>query len=643
MINFTPKISNQTYQGKTSMKFIITSSLIFLISLSLNFASDLKMPKEIKKTYTTQTRSYDGKPGSNYWQNYSAYNIKAEIEPKTRLLTGTEKIIYFNNSPDTLKNIVLKLYQDMYKKGAARNTELNPETVTDGVKLSKLTVDGNNLSLNVNDKLITYQGSNLIIKLSSPLPPKSNKEINVDWNFIIPKGTDIRIGSYGESTFFVGYWYPKVAVYDDIRGWDMISYNAEHEFYFDYSDINVEIKVPKGFGIWATGMLQNPKEVFNDVYLKRYNESLTSDNLINIVTKQDSGKEIYKHQNGFTTFKYSVNNISDFAFGMSDFYLWDGTSIELEPGKRVACFSAYNPASDFFTQVATMSKRSIQFFSKEMPGVIYPYPQITVFNGDGGMEFPMIVNDGQFSNTINDVYVTTHEIAHMYFPFYVGTNETRYGWMDEGMAYFLPWNLQIELSEYDHRTRAAVGFSKWSGNEMDIPMILPSVLSRDPHLSMLSYYKPALAYEMLKSALGEELFAKGLKEFIVRWNGKHPTPWDFFYTFEDVAKKDLSWFWNPWFFESHIPDLAIKDLKTENGKTKILIENVGNLPLPIDLTLMLEDGTQTKIYASTSIWDNRDKEVWLDVDVKSEVKSVEMLNKNIPDADMSNNKLEIKD
>jgi hypothetical protein len=643
MINFTPKISNQTYQGKTSMKFIITSSLIFLISLSLNFASDLKMPKEIKKTYTNQTRSYDGKPGSNYWQNYSEYNIKSEIDPKTRLLTGTEKIIYFNNSPDTLKNIVLKLYQDMYKKGAARNTELNPETVTDGVKISKVTVDGNNLSLNVDDKLITYQGTNLIIKLSSPLPPKSNKEINVDWDFIIPKGTDIRIGSYGESTFFVGYWYPKVAVYDDIRGWDMISYNAEHEFYFDYSDINVEIKVPKGFGVWATGMLQNPHEVLNDVYLKRYNESLTSDNLINIVTKQDSGKEIYKHQNGFTTFKYAAKNISDFAFGMSDFYLWDGTSIEIEPGKRVACFSAYNPASDFFTQAATMAKRSIEFFSKEMPGVIYPYPQITVFNGDGGMEFPMIVNDGQFSNTINDVYVTTHEIAHMYFPFYVGTNETRYGWMDEGMAYFLPWDLQIELSQFDHRTRAAVGFSKWSGNEMDIPMILPSVLSRDPHLSMMSYYKPALAYEMLKSALGEELFAKGLKEFIARWNGKHPTPWDFFYTFEDVAKKDLSWFWNPWFFESHIPDLAIKDLKTENGKTKILIENVGNLPLPIDLTLILEDGSQTKLLASTSIWENGNKEVWLDVDVNSEVKSVEMLNKNIPDADMSNNKLEVKD
>jgi len=212
------------------MKLYITPALIFLLAFSVSFGSDLNKPKEIKKAYTNQTRSYDGKPGINYWQNFSEYNIKAEIEPKTRLLSGSEKIVYFNNSPDTLKTIVLKLYQDMYKKGAARNTELNPETVTEGVKISKLIVDGNKLSLNVDDKLISYQGTNLIIKLTSSLPPKSKTTIDVDWSFIISKGTDIRIGTYGESTFFVGYWYPKVAVYDDIRGWDMISYNAEHEF-----------------------------------------------------------------------------------------------------------------------------------------------------------------------------------------------------------------------------------------------------------------------------------------------------------------------------------------------------------------------------------------------------------------------------
>lgn len=154
----------------------------------------------------------------------------------------------------------------------------------------------------------------------------------------------------------------------------------------------------------------------------------------------------------------------------------------------------------------------------------------------------------------------------------------------------------------------------------------------------MSYYKPALAYEMLKSALGKELYAKGLKEFIARWNGKHPTPWDFFYTFEDVAKKDLSWFWNPWFFESHVPDLAIKDLKIGNGKAKVLVENIGKLPVPVELTVTLEDGTQTKHTSSTSIWEKGDKEVWIETDITSKVKSVELMNKNIPDADATNNK-----
>lgn len=624
------------------MKFLVTSILLAALFLQIASASDLKMPKEIKKAYNNQTRSGNGLPGINYWQNFSDYYIKAEIEPATRTLTGTENIIYFNNSPDTLKNIVIKLYQDMYKKGAARNTELSPETLTDGVKINRLTVDNKPISLDVNDKIISYSGTNLIIKLNSPLPPKSHIAMNIDWKFIIPKGTNIRIGAYGESTFFVGYWYPMVAVYDDIRGWDMISYDAEHEFYFDYSDVNVEIKVPEGYGVWATGMLRNPDEVLNDIYLKRYNEALVSDSLINIVTKSDTGKKIYKSLNGYTTFNYSAKNVTEFAFGMSDFYLWDGTSIELGPGKRVACFSAYNPASDFFMQAASIAKRSIEFFSREMPGIIYPYPQITVFNGDEGMEFPMIVNDGQFSDKITDVYVTTHEIAHMYFPFYVGINETRYAWMDEGMAYFLPWNLQSELSGYDHRTRAAVGFSKWAGNEMDIPMILPSVLSRDPHLSMMSYYKPALAFEMLESALGNELFSKCLKEFIIRWNGKHPTPWDMFYTFEDVSKQDLSWFWNPWFFESHIPDLAIKDVKNENNKVSVLVENVGNLPVPVDITLTFEDGTKTKVTRPTSVWKNGNKEILFEEGTKSNVKSVEFLNKNIPDADASNNRLDVK-
>jgi hypothetical protein len=599
------------------------------------------MPKEYKNAYKNQTRSYDGKPGPNYWQNFSEYDIKAEIVPSSKMLRSSQKVVYYNNSPDTLRSIVFKIYQNMNMLGAARNSELPKESVTDGVRIEKIIVNDKNISLNTDDKIINIQGTNLIIKLDKPLPPNSSEKFEIDWSFTIPYGENPRMGAYDESTFFIAYWYPKIAVYDDIYKWDLLSYNGEHEFYNGYSNMKVEIKVPAGFAVWATGELTNPEYVLSAKIYDRYVNSLTSDEVIKIVTSEDIGKNIYNSENGFTTWKYKADYIPDFAFGVSDKYLWDGTSIELEPVKRVSCFAAYNPDSEFFTQAAGMARRSIEFFSNTMPKVIYPYPQITVFNGDGGMEFPMIVNDGDFKNLVNDVYVTTHEIAHMYFPFYVGTNETRFAWIDEGMAYFLPLDLQIELSDYNHRTRAAVGYSHWAGNEFDYSLMIPSYASRNPHLSLLSYYKPAIALEIIQNALGKEMFSKALQEFIARWNGKHPTPYDFFHTLEDFSRRNLSWLIKPWFFEQGIPDLAINEVKTESNKLRIMIEKVGEFPTPVDVTIILENGELLNLIETANIWADGKTTFWMETEVLTKPISVELANKNIPDSNLSNNLFEI--
>jgi hypothetical protein len=628
------------------MKLISSASIIsFLFVIAFNLfassGSDYYMPKEYKNAYKNQTRSYDGKPGPNYWQNFSEYDIKAEIVPSSKMLKGSQKVVYYNNSPDTLKSIVFKIYQNMNKLGAARNSELTKESITDGVRIEKIIVNDKNISLNPDDKQINIQGTNLIIKLNNPLSPNSSENFEIDWSFTIPSGENPRMGAYGESTFFIAYWYPKIAVYDDIYKWDVLNYNGEHEFYNDYSNMKVEIKVPAGFAVWATGELTNPEYVMSSKIYDRYVNSLTSDEVINIVTSEDIGKNIYNSENGFTTWKYKADYIPDFAFGVSDKYLWDGTSIQLEPGKRVSCFAAYNPESEFFTQAAGIARRSIEFFSNTMPGIVYPYPQITVFNGEGGMEFPMIVNDGDFKNLVNDVYVTTHEIAHMYFPFYVGTNETRFSWIDEGMAYFLPWDLQIEFSDYDHRTRAAVGYSNWANNEFDFPLMIPSYASRNPHLGLMSYYKPALAFEIIQNALGEEMFSQALKEFINRWNGEHPTPYDFFYTLENVSGRSLEWLVNPWFFERGVPDLAIKDVKVENNKMKILVEKTGVLPTPVDITIYLDNDSKLNLSETVNIWEDGKDSFWLEAEISSKPVSVELANKNIPDSNLLNNKFEI--
>lgn len=627
------------------MSLLLNSLFSFVIILFISITSTVYcqqysfMPKEISKAYQKETRSPDGNPGKNYWQNISDYTIKAVIEPSTRTLSGEETITYFNNSPDTLKKIIFKLYQNVHKKEAVRNLELDPNSLTDGIKISKISSGKTSLSLIPEDKSVLINGTNMTVTLPVPLAPKSNTSFDISWSFEIPYPANPRMGAYDSTIFFIGYWYPKIAVYDDINGWDMHQHNGEHEFYNEYGKMEVEIEVPLGFGVWATGTLQNPSEVFEMKYLDRYNKSQKSDSVINIISVEDlQNKKIFKSNNGKTLWKFYADYIPDFAFGVSDHYLYDVVSTEIEKGRRVLVQSAYNPESKFFYESALVAKKTIEMLSTDIPGVAYPYPAITVFNGDGGMEFPMIVNDGIFPSRLWDIYVTTHEISHMYFPFYVGTNETKYAWMDEGWAYMLPYDIQLSFEQYDHRIRAAKGFANFAGKENDIPMFGPSTLLRDPELSMLSYYKPGVAYDILLGALGKEKFKLAMKTYIERWNGKHPTPFDFFNCFSDAVGEDLSWYFNPWFLERGMPDVGIGSVKQSSGKVEIKIMLKGNLPIPVSVKLKTETGDEINLYESASAWKKGNKEIVLNAEVSSKVNSVELGDDKIPDSDLTNNK-----
>ena len=620
---------------------LLTPVIILFISFTSTIYSQQYsfMPKEISKAYQKVTRSADGNPGKNYWQNITNYKIKAVIEPSIRTLIGEETITYFNNSPDTLKKIIFKLYQNVHKKESARNIELDPNSLTDGIIISKINYDKTSLSLKPEDKSVLINGTNMIVTLPVPLAPKSNTSFDINWSFEIPFPANPRTGAYDSTTFFIGYWYPKIAVYDDINGWDMHQHNGEHEFYNEYGKMDVEIEVPAGFGVWATGTLQNPSEVFEMKYLERYNKSQKSDSVISIISAEDlNNKNIFKSKNGKTIWKFYADYIPDFAFGVSDHYLYDAVSTEIEKGRRVLIQSAYNPESKFFFESALVAKKTIEMLSTDIPGVAYPYPTITVFNGDGGMEFPMIVNDGIFPSRLWDIYVTTHEISHMYFPFYVGTNETKYAWMDEGWAYMLPYDIQLSFEPYDHRIRAAKGYANFAGKENDIPMFGPSTLLRDPDLSMLSYYKPGVAYDILLGVLGKQKFKLAMKTYIERWNGKHPTPYDFLNCFGDAAGEDLSWYFNPWFLERGIPDVGISSVNQSSDKVEIRIMIKGNLPIPVAVKVKTETGDEIKLYETAYVWKKGNKEIILTAEVNSKIISAELGDDKIPDSDLTNNK-----
>jgi len=634
-------------------RLIFNLILLFLLS-SLPNGADAQdkyyVPLNIKRAYEKQTRSLDGNPGKNYWQNSSNYKIKVALDPSSNLITGNEEIEYFNNSPDSLDEIVIRLYQNLYKAGAERDLSLKHEDLTDGAVITKFSFNNKEIDIEGNPQ-VNIDGTNFFYKPDNRILPRSMCTLKFEWNFTV-SSRHLRMGVYDSTSFFIAFWYPQVSVYDDVDGWDKIDYTGQHEFYNDFCSYDVEITVPNKFAVWATGILQNPQDVFTDEYLKRYKLANQSDKLVKIISQDDlNKKDIFSSKGMFNTWKFKAENVNDFSFATSDHYLWDALSIKADKNsdRRVFISAAYKKESSDFYHVAEISKKSIRYFSDVLPGVPFPYPSLTVFNGGstGGMEFPMMVNDGSFTSMINTVGTTSHEIAHQYFPFFVGTNERKYAFMDEGMAVMLPFGFQEnELEGNFPKARNTYQYENLAGKELDMPPMTPSVLLKKTTYRVASYVKPGLAYYFLREALENEIFDKALREYINRWNGKHPIPFDFFYTFNHAAGKDLDWFWIPWFFEKGYPDLGIKNAFIQKGKLHVIIEKRGSVPVPIKLTILQSDDPESSrididvVYKTAAVWESGEEEYLIEYDFpfdEDKIKIISLGSTDIPDIDTTNN------
>lgn len=622
--------------------------LLFLfVSVSYSQYSSVYVPRNIIKAYEKGTRSYDGRPGKNYWINHSDYKIQAEVFPKERIIKGTEQITYFNESPDTLHQLVFRLYQDIMKKGNSRDERINPKDITDGVKIDTLIINGKGIDINA--RVNVYRtATNLIIRsLQQPLAPKQSVTVEVSWSVIIPGETRLRMGAYNDSTLYVSYWYPQIAVYDDIDGWDRNDYGGAVEFYNDFNNYDVQVKVPAKFLVWATGEYQNLQDILKPEIYSRYKEALDSDGVVRIVKEEDLKTGATK-TNEKTTWKFKADHVTDFTFATSSGYIWDGISAEVDAkGRRVLTDAVYPPNQKSFEEVAGFAKLTVENLSKNMPGIPFPYPKITTFNGEqyggGGMEIPMMTNNGIYPTRAGQAGVTFHEIAHTYFPFYMGINERKYAWMDEGWAtYFTSAQLKNLVPDADEYTQNITTVGNLMGVESDLPAITPSIIARGPMLGFSSYPKASIAYAMLEDALGKDLFKKCLHEYMARWNGKHPLPWDFFFTFNDAAKEDLSWFWNPWFFDRGYPDLGLKDLNVKKTKAEITVEKIGNVPVPIDLIITYTDGTTESVHKTPAVWKSGLKELNIEFKPAKQIKKIEINTKTVPDANPKNNMIEAK-
>jgi hypothetical protein len=628
---------------KNLIVILILLTFIFNSSISLG-QEKLFIPRNIQAAYDKGTRSSNGKPGKEYWQNSADYKIDVEFSPATYQIIGSEEVTYFNNSPDSLKRILLRLYPNIFKKGSARDYSINPDAINEGVSIQKINING--LSINLENQSIFRVTSTIaILYLPEPIAPKSSIDLSIDWSFYLPTKSTLRMGVYDSTSVFVGYWYPQISVYDDIEGWDYTNYGGQVEFYNDFSNFEVSITVPNNFGVWATGELQNPEEVLNENIYGRYLAAKESNDVVRIITESDINlSSIFKNDNEKNTWIYKAAEVSDFAFALSDKYLWDGVRAVIDSSNNQSVFvhTVYPVNSPDFYDVAQICKELINYFSFTMPGIKFPFPSIVAFNngrkGGGGMEFPMMINDGSTDIWENTVALTAHELAHQYFPFYVGTNEKKYAFMDEGWAVMLIFKYMEKLTGINSRLISNVGnYEYLAGTEDDFPMMIPSFSLPINSYRNSAYDKPSIAYEILRDMLGDDVFLRALQEYINRWNGKHPTPYDFFFTFNDVAGKNLDWFWNPWFFENGYPDLAIEKVSDKDDRVEVVIRKVGNIPTPVKLKVIYENETSEEYYFSADIWIDNEDIFSTEIKLSDILKEIQLGDLRIPDSNRENN------
>ncbi|MDP4261986.1 MAG: M1 family metallopeptidase [Bacteroidota bacterium] len=602
-------------------------------------AQDLFMPRDIQNAFKKGTRSPDGKPGKNYWQNHGRYTIDISAMPPDRNIKGSETITYFNNSPDTIRNPSIKLFLNIHKQGAPRNNGASPDYLTSGVHIDKFAVNGQTRTFRDDPFVFTNVGA----RLPQPLAPHDSVQLSFDWHYQISLESG-REGMIDSTTYFLAYFYPRVAVYDDYNGWDRMNFMESHEFYSDFNDYTVTINAPKNYIVWGTGTLQEPEKLLQPTFLKRFRESLTSDQTIRIVTKEDLAAKNVTTQNAVNSWQFRATNIPDMAFGLSDHFNWDGTSVIVDDAtkRRASAQAAYNDTAADYHHVAQYARHSLDWLSHNWPGVPYPYEKTTVFQGYAGMEYPMMANDETYGDTTFSRFVAEHEIAHTYMPFYMGINETRYGFMDEGWA----TTFEILIGREDLGVEKAEGFYKqfrvggWINNpssDEQLPIVLPGDALTGGGFGNNEYGKASLGYLAMKDLLGDELFKKCLQEYMRRWNGKHPLPWDFFNTYSDVAGKNLNWFWNNWFFGNGYIDYALDDIKKSHKRYNISIKNIGGFFAPVDVVIKYTDGSIDTKHLTPSAWEKDPKQTMVVIKTAKKIESVKLDGGIFMDADPSNN------
>jgi len=594
------------------------------------------------------TRTRTGAPGPRYWQQWADYRLEAELNPISKRLTGQGAVTYYNRSPDTLQEVYVQLLHNIFAPGARQNTDV-PWSV-EGVELSRVAAQGQQLKASEKEGA-GYQvdGTILRIRLPKPLPPGGSAAFDFAWKLRIPPDGAPRGGQDGEA-FFINYWYPQMAVYDDVNGWQTDQYLGNAEFYMGYGNYDVALTLPAGWLVTSTGRLINPSEVLSTQTRDRLDTASHARGIVRVVTEADrsAGTSTTVGINGKLTWRFRADSVRDVSWATSSRYLWDATNAAVGDANgdgrpdTTAINAFYRPElrASHWDESARYSRHSVEFFSRYL--LPYPYPHMTAVDGPtscGGMEYPMMTCIGGQWDTLGLYEVTTHEIGHMWFPMLVGSDEKRYAWMDEGLTQFDQSQAMADFFKgFDDEERNRRNYLNLAESGGEVELMRHG--DRYPSYSsygVASYHKPATMLVALRGVLGTETFNKAYTEYARRWLYKHPSPSDLFHTFEDVSGQDLSWFWRTWLYETWKLDQAIDTVSPAGDSLDVVIENRGKAPMPVHLAVTRTDGQVQDLTVPASAWFGGERRRTLRIAREPGVKSIEIDPKrDFPDIDRSN-------
>ncbi len=555
-------------------------------------------------------RTGDGRPGAHYWQQRADYDLHATLDTAAKSLSGTMTLRYTNNSPDTLTFIWVQTEQNAFRPNSLNTLVFAPDSRFgsrsfaggDVIDHFNQVIGGKAMPLKLRDN-----GTVTKVDLAQPLAPGKTATFDAAWHFLIPEHGADRMGRDGP-LFELAQWYPRVNVYDDVRGWNTEPYLGQGEFYLEYGDFNLNVTVPSGYIVAATGSLANAHEVLTEAEIGRLAKAVKSATPVAIITAADLQSGAARPRTtGTMTWHFTAHHVRDVAWAAAPNYQWDASG-----WKGILAQAYYRPSAAVnWDDAADQARMSIEEYSERW--FMYPYPQITAVEGPiSGMEYPMLAMETKSQDKFDLYNVVTHEIGHNWFPMIVGSNERVQFWQDEGLNTFI--NTFSEARRYpqrgDQMQRAAEQRAEIEATQklnIDIPIIMGPDRIDPRKLGFTEYDKTSVGLQLLRQEiLGPEAFDDAFREYIRRWAYKHPTPTDFFRTMESVSGTRLDWFWREWFYQNPHFDQSIEDVQaTDSGSTQHVVVVYGNLArgvLPILARFTFSDGTTQDFKYPALVW-----------------------------------------